>query len=135
MPLIHINWDPPARQLRQFGWFSLLLFPLLAWLWGATPLVIGIFAGIGGVFALLAMLAPSVLKPVFLGLTLLFLPIGLVVGELLMLLVFLLVFLPIGVIFRLLGRDRLQLKMERDRESYWQAKNVPSQTERYFRQY
>lgn len=135
MPLVRINWNPETRQLRQFGWVSLIFLPLAAWLWGATTFTIGLFAGVGLLFALLAALAPRVLKPVFLGLSLLFLPIGLVVGEVLMLLVFLLVFLPIGLIFRLMGRDRLQLKIEKERASYWQPKNLPSQTERYFRQY
>lgn len=135
MSLVQINWNPATRQLRQFGWVSLILLPTVAWLWGATLFVIGIFAGVGALFALLAAIAPQVLKPVFLGLSLLFLPIGLVVGEVLMLLVFLFVFLPIGLLFRLMGRDRLQLKLDRDRTSYWQRKNLPSQTERYFRQY
>jgi hypothetical protein len=135
MPFVHINWKPATRQLRQFGWVSLILLPFVAWLWGATLFVIGIFAGIGVLLALLGAFAPRALKPVFLGLSLIFLPIGLVVGEILMLLVFLLVFLPIGLVFRLLGRDRLQLKLDRNRESYWQPKNLPSQTERYFRQY
>ena len=135
MSLVQINWNPATRQLRQFGWVSLLLLPFVAWLWGATLFVIGIFAGIGLLLALMAAVAPRALKPLFLGLSLLFLPIGLVVGEIMLLLVFLLVFLPIGFVFRLLGRDRLQLKIDRNRQSYWQPKILPSHTERYFRQY
>ena len=135
MSLVHINWNPETRQLRQFGYVSLILLPLLAWFWGGTPLVIGIFGGSGLLFAVLATLVPRLLKPVFLGLSLLFLPIGLIVGEVMLLLVFLLVFLPMGLVFRLMGRDRLQLRIDRTRKSYWQPKNLPSQTERYFRQY
>lgn len=135
MPLVQLNWNPEERQLKQFGWFSLVLLPLVAWFWGATFFLIGIFFGIGALLALLGMVAPRVLKPVFVGLSLILMPIGLVVGEIMLVVVFLLVFLPIGLIFRIMGRDRLQLKINRRRKSYWQPKETPSQTERYFRQY
>jgi hypothetical protein len=135
MALVQLNWNPENRQLKQFGWFSLIMLPFLAWLWGATTFVISICLGIGALFALLGMAVPSVLKPVFLGLSLILMPLGLVVGEILMLLVFLLVFLPIGLVFRMMGRDRLQLSINRSQTSYWQPKEIPSRKERYFRQY
>jgi hypothetical protein len=135
MALVELNWNPEDRQLKQFGWFSLIMLPFLAWLWGATTFVIGILGGIGAVLAILGMAAPQILKPIFLGLSLILMPIGLVVGEILMMAVFLFVFLPIGLIFRMMGRDRLQLTIDRSRSSYWQPKEISSSKERYFRQY
>ncbi|MDB4680116.1 hypothetical protein OAE80_03940 [Planctomycetaceae bacterium] len=135
MALVQLNWNPETRQLKQFGWFSLIMLPFLAWLWGATTFVIGICLGIGALFALLGMAVPNLLKPIFLGLSLVLMPIGLVVGEILMFLVFLLVFLTIGLVFRMMGRDRLQLSINRSQASYWQPKEIPSRKERYFRQY
>lgn len=135
MALVQLNRDPEDRQLKQFGWFSLVMLPLIAWFWGATTFLIGIFLGIGALLALLGMAVPKALKPVFVGLSVILMPIGLVVGELMMMIVFLTVFLPIGLIFRMMGRDRLQLTLDRNRKSYWQPKEIPSQKDRYFRQY
>ena len=135
MALVQLNWNPEDRQLKQFGWFSLIMLPLIAWLWGATMMVIGVCFGVGLLFAVLGMAVPRVLKPIFLGLSLILMPIGMVIGELLMVLVFLLVFLPIGLVFRLMRRDRLELTIDRNRQSYWQPKILPSRKERYFRQY
>lgn len=135
MPLVQLNWNPEDRQLKQFGWFSLVMLPLIAWFWGATASLIGIFFGVGALLTVVGMLVPKVLKPIFVGLSLVLMPIGLVVAEIMMMAVFLTVFLPIGLVFRMMGRDRLQLTLDRNRESYWQPKEIPSQKERYFRQY
>lgn len=135
MSLVEINWDPADRQLKQFGWVSLVVLPLLAWLWAGTAVAIVIWGGIGAGLAAVGMRAPRVLKPVFIGLSLIFLPIGLIVGELVMLLVFVVAFVPMGLLFRVLGRDRLQLKLDRKAETYWQDKHTPSDPRRYFRQY
>ena len=135
MPLVEFNWNPATRQLKQFGWLALVLLPLVAWFWGATILWIGICAGIGLLLALVGSIAPKFLKPVFVGLSLILMPIGLVVGELLLILIFLLIFLPIGLVFRMLGRDRLQRTLDRSQATYWQKKEMPTDLKRYFRQY
>lgn len=135
MSLVHINWNPESRQLKQFGWLSLVLLPLVAWIWGATLPWIGIVAGIGGLLALLGSISPAFLKPIFVGLSLVLMPIGLVVGEVMLVLIFFLIFLPMGLVFRMMGRDRLQRKLDRSATTYWQKKASPDKLERYFRQY
>ena len=57
-----------------------------------------------------------------------------VLGELGMLCVYFGVFLPIGIIFRLMRRDALQLKTARSSTSYWQPKSQPRDATRYYRQ-
>ena len=44
------------------------------------------------------------------------------------------VFLPIGLAFRLMGRDALQLKMARDTTTYWRSKPKPPHAGSYYRQ-
>ena len=39
---------------------------------------------------------------------------------------FLLVMTPLGLFFRLIGRDALKLRIERDRASYWEPKAQPA---------
>ena len=132
--LIEINWNPTSRQLRQFGLISLVAIPLIGWIWGATTEVMGWCAVAGASLALVGGLYPVALKPIFLGLTLLALPIGLVMGELAMLTIYLTVFLPIGTIFRILGRDRLRIRVSPSGSTYWQLKKQPAGPASYFRQ-
>lgn len=134
MKLIEINWQPPDRQLRQFGLICLVALPALGWFWGAGPQLITGLAIAGGVLALAGLVAPRLLKPVFLGLSILVMPIGLVIGELAMMLIYFAVFLPIGLAFRVLKRDALQLKIKRNQSSYWKTKNPPSNVASYYRQ-
>jgi hypothetical protein len=74
------------------------------------------------------------LRWLFVGLTVVLLPIGLVVGEVVLALTYYGVLLPIGLIFRLLARDRLQLKCDRAADSYWRPKPKPRDLGSYLRQ-
>ena len=88
----------------------------------------------GLVLALVGVVAPKAIKPVFLALTVVTTPIGMVLGKVVMLLVYMGVFLPIGIIFRLTRRDALQLKLDRQARTYWQPKQQPRDVSSYFRQ-
>ena len=90
---------------------------------------------VGSLVAALSFVWPEAIKPIFVGLMLAAAPIGMVVGELAMLLIFLGVFLPISLIFRLLGRDALRLKVDKNATTYWQPKNEPKQASSYYRRY
>ena len=134
MKLIAINWHPNDRQLRQFGIICLVALPLVGWIWGAGSSTLGVLAGIGLLLAVAGIVKPRILAPLFLGLTLVATPIGMVLGELAMLLIYFTIFLPIGLAFRLLKRDALRLKIDRDTASYWQAKKQPKNMASYYRQ-
>lgn len=134
MKLIDFNWDPSKRQLRQFAIIGLFALPLIAWLWGASVTVVGVCLLIGAVLASASFLAPGLIKPLFLGLMIIATPIGWVIGELSMLLIYVGLFVPIGFVFRIMGRDALNRKIDRDRESYWETKRSPDHAARYYRQ-
>ncbi|MEM8665995.1 MAG: hypothetical protein AAGG48_00660 [Planctomycetota bacterium] len=134
MKLIDFNWDPSKRQLRQFAIIGLFALPLIAWLWGASVTVVGVCLLIGAVLASTSFLAPGLIKPLFLGLMIIATPIGWVIGELSMLLIYIGLFVPIGFVFRITGRDALNRKIDRDRESYWETKRSPDHAARYYRQ-
>ena len=134
MPLIEINRDPTDRQLRQFGVVCLFVLPLLGWWWGAERTTLGWIAVVSGAIAVTALTRPKFVKPLFVGLSLLTAPIGIVMGEVALLLIFLTVFLPIGLFFRLTRRDALQLKLNRETKSYWQTKPPARDPASYFRQ-
>ena len=134
MKLVEVNWNPTQRQLRQFGGISLFALPLIAWLWGASSDIILLCAGIGAAIAITAFAIPGVIKPLFLVLMVATLPIGMVVGELAMLLIYFLVFLPVALFLRLRSRDALQLQLKKDASTYWEAKKKPKNAASYYRQ-
>ncbi len=134
MGLIETNWNPNTRQLRQFGVVCGLILPLLAWLWSGSTITITTLAGIGLLIAIVASVYPKGVIPLYVALTLITAPIGTVVGEIALIVVYITVFLPIGIIFRMLSRDRLQLKIDQKANSYWQPKRQPNSIASYYRQ-
>jgi multisubunit Na+/H+ antiporter MnhG subunit len=141
---VKIDWNPPARQLRQFGWISLAAFPLLVWLFSGRPVVHGwtqpkvvalaaAFA-VGSVFAVFGTVRPQWLRPAFVGMMIVGFPIGVVVGEVLFAVVFFVVITPVALYFKLIGRDALERRIDKNAETYWKPRKQPSGPESYLRQ-
>ena len=94
MAAIELNLNPTTKQLRQFGLIGLFALPLIGWLFAGKPTAaswhpahtqwVGAFAAVGGVMGLLALIRPTFLKWVFIGLSIVTFPIGFVLGEVLM---------------------------------------------------
>lgn len=135
MKLVEINWAPSTRQLRQFGVVCIFVLPLLGWLWNVGTSGLAVMLFVGSVVAILSFAWPPIVKPIFVGLMLVAAPVGMVVGELAMLLIFLGIFLPISLIFRLIGRDALRLKIDKNASTYWQPKSEPKHVSSYYRRY
>ncbi len=134
MAFIETNWTPTLRQLRQFGGLCLVALPLLAWICSGNQIVIASLAGIALLIGIVAGVYPKGILPLYIGLMLITAPIGMVVGELAMFLIYMTVFLPIGICFRLTSRDRLRLKLDRQASSYWQPKRQSKSIASYYRQ-
>lgn len=141
MKLVEMNFSPSDRQLRQFGLTAMVALPLLGWLWGGdgplevNPITVGITGAIGAVLATVGLLWPPAIKPVFVGLMLLTLPIGMVISEIAMAATFYGLFVPLGLFFWLIGRDVLELKFDRQATTYWQRKKRPTDDASYLRQW
>ena len=143
MGLVQLNTDPTQLQLRQFGVTSLVALPVLAWLiagrpafWSGEPVgaPVWIAGTVGLSLAILGFVKEQWLKPFFIGLSFVTYPIGLVVGELVTFVVFFLVFTPVAIFFRIIGRDALELTIDRDSATYWKPKKQPRDVKSYFRQ-
>lgn len=134
MVLIDIPWQPTERQLRQFGGICIAVLPAIGWLWGVSLTVTGVLALVGLMIGVVAWVAPPLVRPLFLVLAMVAAPIGMLIGELLMMLIFFGVFLPVGLAFRLSGRDALQRQLKRNGGSYWQPKPPPRDVQSYYRQ-
>lgn len=136
MALVQMHWQPTDRQLRQFAVSCLVALPVLSWLGsGGNPAILGGAAAIGAAITALGWFRPRWLVPLFIGLSLAVLPIGWLISELLLLLLFYGLFWPIGFMRRRLLGDPLQRRADREAASYWQAKAQPADPASYFRQF
>jgi hypothetical protein len=127
---------PTTRLLRQFAGLWLVVFGAIAlnqWLGhdrAALAIALGILAVVVGVAGLIA---PSVVRPIFVGWMTVAFPIGWVISNILLACLFYGVFTPFGWVRRFAGRDPLYLRRGAA-ESYWQPKPMPADVKQYFQQ-
>ena len=134
--MFKIKWHPDNRQVRNFGLASLVALPLATALSirGSWP-AIGYAAAIGGLLAVLGLAWPQGLRPLLVAINVVTAPLALAIHDLVLSLAFFVVIVPVGLLFRLWGRDPLQLRMDRGASTYWQAKKQPRDIRSYFRRW
>jgi len=145
--MIEIDLRPDSRTLRQFGWIALVGFGLLAmlawneWLifsfglgaWKQT--VAAALAGVGLLAAVFSLVYPKANLPIYLGLTILAYPIGFVLSYVIMGTIFYVMLAPVGIFFRITGRDPMKRRFEPETKSYWVDSRPARPSESYFRQF
>jgi len=145
--LVQLQLKPDEKQLRQFGFIALVAFAILGavtlWRGGLFGLDFGdqvrnvayVLWAVGAVSALFSIVIPKANAPLFLVLMLVTFPIGLVVSQVVMLVLFFGILTPVALVFRIAGRDPLDRKFEPDRESYWTDLGPTPEAKDYFRQF
>lgn len=126
------------RDLRKFGFVVGAVFLLLGtwflyrhksvWPYLLTPGVA--LMGFGAI-------APRSLRPVYIGWMAMAFTLGLIISTVLLTLFFYFVITPTGLIARLVGKDFLSLKLDREAQSYWirKAPTPDKKSEEYEHQY
>ena len=135
--MISVSWNPTERELRQFAVIALFGFGLIGYLvelWTGSLAVAGAFWVLGSVTALLGLLRPNAVRPLYVALIAITLPIGLVLSNVLLGLMFYGILTPFALVFRAIGRDPLQRKRRNDVASYWLERNSRADAASYFRQ-
>lgn len=139
-------------MLRQFAWASLVMFPAiggyLAWRhhlpagWAIALCAIGVAIAavelaivplVGG--AVGDTLEKAIPRAFYVLLTVVAAPIGFVLSQVLMALIFYLVITPIGLVFRAMGRDVLGRRRDARRASFWHDRGPPREATSYFKLY
>jgi Saxitoxin biosynthesis operon protein SxtJ len=129
--------NPTIRTLRQFAALLAAVFGWMAlWQWyrhgngvaAAVCLVVSL-VGVWGCWR------PADLRPIFVGWMVLVFPIGWTVSLLALTVLFFGVFTPIGLAFRLAGRDFLRLNKDPAAESYWEPMAVNLDPKSYLNQF
>lgn len=145
--MIKLNLRPERRILQQFAYFAVLGLPLIAfavlkiggaWSWTESwthPAMLWT-AGVG-VAQLVLFLAVTdvVTRWIYAGLMVIAFPIGFLLSQVLMALIFYLLFTPIGLFFRLTGRDAMGRKPDPSKTSYWHDRGPARSPASYFKLY
>ena len=119
------------QQLRSFGVLvGGVLLAIGAFLYwrasGAAPIV----TGVGALLVLTGLVVPRVLKPVYIPWMALAVLLGFVMTRVILTVVFVVLFVPIGLIMRLVGRDPLSRKIDREADTYWKQRPPESMSAR-----
>jgi hypothetical protein len=137
MALIAINFKPSKKDLAVFGFGGCLILwaAALVVLWRGHSTTACVLLGIGLVLALSRLLSLKLTKGLYLAFVVVTLPIGWTIGHALMFLFFYGLLMPVGLFFRLIGRDALHCRLDPQAPSYWTAHKPAQGKKRYFQQF
>lgn len=137
--MLKVDFNPPRKQLAQFGLIALFGFPLIGFVIRASfdlPwTVFYVLLGVGIATFAASLIDAQLVRPVFIGLMLIAIPIGLVISFTMMVLIYYLLFTPVGLIFRLFGRDPLVKRPDASLPTYWHVREEPRGAASYLRLY
>ena len=136
--MIDINFHPTDRMLRQFAGAWLVAFSGLAatqWLMRAHPRTAAALFGAALIVGVAGLLRPRAVRWLFVAATIAAFPIGWVVSQVMLLVLFVGVITPVALLFKLQGRDRLTRRRPEHQATYWKPKATTADMRRYLRQY
>jgi hypothetical protein len=138
MAIIEINRNPSRKELAWFGLMLLVFFGLVGGMvWWRLQAQMAAFTLWGVAAAIVAVyyVMPSLRRPIYLGWLYAAFPIGWVISHVVMAAIYYLVFTPIALVFKLIGRDALNRKIEKSAKSYWVERRTGGDPQRYFKQF
>jgi hypothetical protein len=111
---------------RKFGYTFAVVFALLgAWmLWRANRLGLAAL-GAGAAFAAIAATVPKILHPINVAWMFLGYLLNKIVSPIVLGAIYAAIVVPVGLVFRLTGRDALNRTLEPARKSYWVDRTPP----------
>ncbi len=138
MKLLERRTDPSPTDLKWFGVIVLSIFGLIGGLlwWRLGSLEAAwILWVIGFTAAAFYYAVPPLRRPFFAVWMTAMYPIGWTISHLAMGIVYYVALTPIGWIMRLVGRDPMERRLNRESATYWVPYTPPSDAGRYFRQF
>jgi hypothetical protein len=132
-----IPWQPPVSTLRWFAAICLVWFLGLSyffWVYRENEPVAIFFLLVALLIGLAGLIHPPAIRFVFVSSIVVTFPIGWLISRIMLGFVFYCLFTPLGLFFRLTGRDALGRRLNKDSASYWSAKSEPNDLRGYFHQ-
>jgi hypothetical protein len=136
MSMIRITKNPSARQLVVFAasWFVFLgALGLAGWLRGRHRHAEVLWA-LAAALPLAGLASRGIVRIAFVGLSYATYPIGIVVSNVVLALVYYLALTPIGLTMRLFRYDPLARTFDAEAASYWIPRKTNKPAESYFKQ-
>ncbi len=138
MAVIELNKNPSKKELAWFGLMFLAFFGLiggLVWwrfedettattLWGVAAAIVAVYYAV-----------PSLRRTLYLGWLYAAFPIGWVISHVVMGAIYYLVITPIALIFKVIRRDALERRIDRNAKTYWVEHRTGGDPQRYFKQF
>ncbi|HLN28190.1 MAG TPA: SxtJ family membrane protein [Gemmataceae bacterium] len=132
-----ITFTPSRRTLRQFAGLWVICFGGFA-VWNGLlrerPAAGLLFAILAGTVGPLGLVRPASVRLIYVGWMVAAFPVGWLVSRVALAIIFFGVFTPLALAFRIAGRDPLELRRSRDRNTYWSPKPPAPDVQSYFRQ-
>jgi hypothetical protein len=137
--MIEINWNPSRRELRQFATIWLPAFAALAgvavvYRWGSWNAATVLWS-VAAVSMAIGLARPQLARPLFLGLTLATYPIGWVVSNVVLVVIYYGLFTFVALLMRLFRYDALKRARHAVDETYWVVHDQRTEPRAYFRQF
>lgn len=139
MSLIEINLHPSHKELRNFAVIALIASAIISLLLyvlkGLAIQLVAIIFAAGFIIFLSSFVCLKITRIIYLSLILVTFPIGYVVSFILLAAFYFLLLTPLGLFFRLIGRDSLCRKFDLNAKSYWLSRQSPKNLDSYFHQF
>jgi hypothetical protein len=138
MNWVDIDLHPRDRVLRQFAVAWLVIVGSLGvnhWLSRGNVRVGVVLLAVAMVVGTAGVLRPQAIRWIFVVASIAAFPVGWVVSQLMLLMIFAVVITPVALLFKIIGRDRLWRKRTPERKTYWKPKTPTHDVRRYLRQY
>jgi hypothetical protein len=139
--MMEFNLHPDSRQLRSFSaaliTLSIILGVVVYRRSGLSLRGECILAAVAaiGMFSVFGLFWPWLIRPMYQVWHVITFPVGWFVSHLLLGVIFFLLITPLAVLLRLLGKDAMQRKFDRNASSYWETKVGERKGSDYFRQF
>ncbi|MFQ6102803.1 MAG: SxtJ family membrane protein [Candidatus Glassbacteria bacterium] len=117
--------ETKAAQLRKFGMVFGIILGVIALisLWRGRESVVTPFLILSVVFILISLVYPKLLTPLYWLMLRVSGYMGWVNTRILLVIVYYLVFTPVAILFKLIGKDPLSRKFEKEASSYWKRRD------------
>jgi hypothetical protein len=125
---------PSLRQVRHFAWMLALILAVAAWRW-FNPVAAFVVRVLAGLIFTFGTLCPGMFRWVHRALVAITAPLGRLISNLLLAMIYFGLITPLSLCFRLVGRDPLARRLQFEAASYWQPRFQVTERSGYFRQF
>lgn len=116
------NSDAAVKKTGLTVGVVLILLSLLLWYLGKTSAIY--FSSFGGLFVILALVFPSLLRPFHIAWMMLALLMGFVMSRVILTILFYLILTPISLIAKIVGKKFMPLGFDKKAATYWEKRDI-----------